>query len=162
MVMVQKKDSLHAQLDRRIERFAGNFVSLSLREKVDYLRQKLFTRTLRRVYMVAAALGFRSVPSFMRSADEISWVAAMNYRPRPWSGPITLFRASVQPEPRLPLDLGWTPLAEGGVELYELPGDHDLVFREPNIHVLAAQLRARLERSDAAEVRLDEPAAFAK
>jgi len=162
MIMVQKKDSLHEQLDRRIERFAGNFVSLPLLEKVDYLRQKLFTRTLRRVYSVAAALGFRSVPSFMRSADEISWVAAMNYRPRPWKGAITLFRASVQPDSRLPLDLGWTPLAEGGVELYELPGDHDLVFREPNIHVLAAQLRARLERSDAAEVRLDEPAAFAK
>lgn len=162
MVMVQKKDSVRAQLDRRIERFVGNFVSLSLREKVAYLQQKLFTRTLRRLYMAAAALGFRSVPSFMKSADDISWVAAMNYRPRPWTGPITLFRATVQPDPRLPQDLGWTPLAEDGIELYELPGDHDLVFREPNIQVLAAQLRARLERSDAAEVRLDEPAVIAK
>jgi thioesterase domain-containing protein/NRPS condensation-like uncharacterized protein len=160
MVMVQKKDSVLEQLDRRIARFVGNFVSLSLGEKVDYLRQKLFTRTLRRIYTVAAALGFRSVPSFMKSADDISWVAAINYRPRPWAGPITLFRASVQPDPRLPQDLGWTPLAEGGVELYELPGDHDLVFREPNIQVLASQLRARLERSDAAEARQCEPAAF--
>jgi thioesterase domain-containing protein/NRPS condensation-like uncharacterized protein len=172
MLMVRKSDSLMEQMDRRIARFVGNFVSLSLREKIAYLRQKLFTRTLRQVYMVAAALGFRSVPSFMRSADEISWVAAMNYRPRPWTGPITLFRASVQPDPRLPLDLGWTPLAKGGVELYELPGDHDLVFREPNIQALAAQLRARLQRSDLeqadleqsdpAEVQVDEPAAFAR
>jgi thioesterase domain-containing protein/acyl carrier protein len=162
MVMVRKKDSVLEQLDRRIARFVGNFVSLSLREKVDYLRDKLFTRTLRRLYMAAAALGFRSVPSFMKSADDISWVAAMNYRPRPWTGPIALFRASVQPDPRLPQDLGWTPLAEGGIELYELPGDHDLVFREPNIQVLAAQLRNRLERSDAAEVHLSEPAVSAK
>jgi thioesterase domain-containing protein len=97
----------------------------------------------------------------MKSTDDVSWVAAMNYQPRRWPGPITLFRASVQPDPRLPLDLGWTPFAEGGVEVLELPGDHDLVFREPNIQVLAAQLRARLEHSDAAEIRVSEPAACA-
>jgi len=162
MIALQKKQSIVERIDRRIARFLGNFVSLSPAEKAAYLREKLITRALRRVYTAATALGFRSVPSFMKSADDISWVAAVNYRARPWPGPITLFRASVQPDPRLPLDLGWTKLAEGGVEVYELPGDHDLVFREPNIRVLAAQLRARLERSDAAEVSMPEPAAIAK
>ena len=74
----------------------------------------------------------------------------MSYEPKPWSGRITLFRASEQPDPRLPRDLGWTAFAEGGVEVYELPGDHDLVFREPNIQILAEQVRNHLERSDAA------------
>jgi len=74
---------------------------------------------------------------------------------------VTLFRAAIQPDPRLPKDLGWTPLAQGGVEVYELPGDHDLVFLDPNIQVLAAQLRARLEHCDAVEVRVSEPAACA-
>ena len=59
------------------------------------------------------------------------------------------------------MDLGWAPIAQGGLEVVELPGDHDLVFREPNIQVLAAQLRARLEHSDTAEVRVSEPAAYA-
>ena len=59
------------------------------------------------------------------------------------------------------MDLGWTPLAQGGLEVCELPGDHDLVFREPNIQVLASQLRDRLEHSDAAEVRVSERAAYA-
>jgi thioesterase domain-containing protein len=85
----------------------------------------------------------------------------MNYQLRPWCGQVTLFRTSVQPDPRLPQDLGWTPLAEGGVEVYELPGDHDLVFREPNIRVMAAQLRARLERSNPAEIAEHEAAACA-
>ena len=40
--------------------------------------------------------------------------------------------------------------------MYELPGDHDLVFREPNIQVLAAQLRARLEQCEAAGIRESE------
>jgi thioesterase domain-containing protein/NRPS condensation-like uncharacterized protein len=161
LAVMQHQDSVRVKVDRRIARFRGNLSSLSLSEKVDYMWKKLFTRFLRRTYMLATLLGFRTVPSFMKSTDDVSWVAAMNYQPRRWPGPITLFRASVQPDPRLPLDLGWTPFAEGGVEVLELPGDHDLVFQEPNIQVLAAQLRARLEDCDAAETRVSEPAACA-
>jgi thioesterase domain-containing protein/NRPS condensation-like uncharacterized protein len=159
--LTQRHDPVRVQLNRRIGRFLGNISNLSLREMASYLWEKLYTRTLRRVYVVAAAMGFRSVPSFIKSTDDISYVAAMNYQPRPWCGQVTLFRTSVQPDPRLPQDLGWTPLAEGGVEVYELPGDHDLVFREPNIRVMAAQLRARLERSNPAEICEHEPAACA-
>jgi thioesterase domain-containing protein len=177
VLVAQHNDSVRVQVDRRIARFLGNLSDLSLRERVEYLRKKLFTRTLRRIYSLAVALGFRSVPSFMKSTDDITWVAAMNYQPLPWSGHVTLFRTTVQPDPRLPLDLGWGPLASGGVEVVELPGDHDLVFREPNIQVLAAELRACLERSEAvrsgvvrpvqyhsskAGVRMDEPAAVTK
>jgi thioesterase domain-containing protein len=158
MALMQKKDSVRTRFDRRITRFLGNFMPLSFKQKVDYLRDKFFTRSLRRFYMVALALNFRSVPSFLKSTEEISWVAAINYHPKPWPGPVTLFRASAQPDPRLPWDLGWTPLAEGGVEVYELPGDHDLVFREENIRVLAEQLRAHLEISDAAVARRNDPA----
>jgi len=122
------------------------------------LRGKLFTRTLRRFYSVAARFGIRSVPSFLKSTEDISWIAAMNYKPRPWPGQVTLFRASVQPDPRLPWDLGWSPLALGGVQVFELPGDHDLVFREDNTRVLAEKLQFRLGESDAAQVRADAPA----
>jgi thioesterase domain-containing protein len=158
MALMLGKDSVRTRFDRRITRFLGNFMPLPFKQKINYLQEKFFTRTLRRFYMVAIALNFRSVPSFLKSTEEISWVAAINYRPRPWPGPVTLFRASAQPDPRLPWDLGWSPLAEGGVEVYELPGDHDLVFREENIRVLAEQLRARLELSDAVVARRDDPA----
>ena len=147
MTLMQQKDSIRTRLDRRVARFLGNFIPLSLGEKYKYLQDKFLTRTLRHFYTIAAALRFRSVPSFMKSTEDISWVAAINYRPRPWHGTVTLFRAAAQPDPRLPWDLGWTPLAEGGIELYELPGDHDLLFRGQNIRVLAEQLRTRLESS---------------
>jgi thioesterase domain-containing protein len=162
MALMQKKDSVRTRFDRRITRFLGNFMPLSFKQKVEYLREKFFTRSLRRLYVVATAMNFRSVPAFLKSTDEISWVAAINYHPRPWPGPITLFRASAQPLPGLPWDLGWTPLAEGGVEVYDLPGDHDLVFKEENIRVLAEQLRARLELSDAAAARVHDSAYSAK
>ena len=162
MALMQKKDSVRTRFDRRITRFLGNFMPLSFKQKVDYLREKFVTRSLRRLYTVSTALKFHSVPSFLKSTEDISWVAAINYRPKPWPGPITLFRASAQPDPRLPWDLGWTPLAEGGVEVYELPGDHDLVFREENIRVLAEQLRARLTLSDAAATAAQDSAYCAK
>jgi thioesterase domain-containing protein/NRPS condensation-like uncharacterized protein/acyl carrier protein len=156
IVVAQRNDSVQVQLKRRIARFLGNLSALSVGEKIDYLWQKLFTRTLRRIYSLAVAFGYRSVPSFMKSTDDITWVAAMNYRARPWPGPLTLFRTAVQSDQRLPMDLGWTPLAQGGIEMHELPGDHDLVFREPNIQVLAAQLRACLDLSKTAVNRENE------
>jgi len=162
MALMLSQDSVRTRLDRRIARFLQNFGPLSLGEKVAFIKRKMVTRALRRIYAAAVALGFRTVPSFMKSTDDISWVAAMNYHPRPWHGSLTLFRASEQPDPRLPRDLGWTPFAEGGVEVCELPGDHDLVFVEPNIQVLADLLRARLELSDVAEARLHDAACAAK
>ncbi|MGA7829949.1 MAG: condensation domain-containing protein [Terracidiphilus sp.] len=148
IAMAQKDDDVLARIDRRIARFLGNVRSLSVKEMGAYLCDKLLTRTLRRIYGIAVAFGFRSVPSYMKSTNDISWIAAMNYRQRIWSGKITLFRTSVQPDPRLPMDLGWTSYARGGVEVYELPGDHDLIFREPNIQVMADQLRVCLQRSN--------------
>lgn len=150
MAVMRKKDSVRSRFDRRIARFLGNFNRLSTKDKFAYIAEKLFTRTLRHTYRLAVAMGFRSVPSWMKSTDDISWVAAMNYQTRPWPGQITLFRASEQPDPRFPRDLGWTHLAKGGMEIYELPGDHDRLFSEANIHVLADQLRSRLEQSDRA------------
>jgi thioesterase domain-containing protein len=146
---MHEQDSVRTRLDRRIARFLGNLRDLSFTERAAYLWDKLYTRMLRNTYIAALAMGCRRVPSFLKSTEDVSWVSAMNYRPKPWPGRITLFRATEQPDPRLPRDLGWTPLAEDGVEVYELPGDHDLVFREPNIQVLAEQVRIHLERSDA-------------
>jgi thioesterase domain-containing protein len=153
---VQCNDSIRVRLHRRIALYLANFAHLSLSEKVTYLPKRLVTRTLRRIYGAAVSLGFHSVPSFLRSTEDILRVAGVRYRPRPWPGPVTLFRASDQPDPRLPLDLGWAPLAEGGVEVFEVPGDHYSIFGEPNIQILAERLHARLERSDACDSELCE------
>jgi amino acid adenylation domain-containing protein len=162
VLRMQREDPVRTRLERRIARFLGNFGKVSFGEKAAYLPKRLLTRTLRRVYAAAPSLGFRSVPSFLKNTEEISRVAAMNYRPRSWPGPVTLFRASTQPDLRLPRDLGWTPLAEGGVEVCEVPGDHFDIFGEPNIQVLAGQLRARLERSDASMAQIHESEYAAK
>ena len=40
-------------------------------------------------------------------------------------------------------DLGWSALAKGPIEVLENSGDHCSLLEEPQVHLLAAQLRQR-------------------
>jgi thioesterase domain-containing protein len=59
--------------------------------------------------------------------------AQLAYRPLPYPGKITLFRAADQPgyyevEP----DSGWSAFAQGGVEIHDVPGSHTTIFWDDN------------------------------
>jgi thioesterase domain-containing protein len=43
-------------------------------------------------------------------------------------------------------DLGWTRVAQGGVELYHIPGHHWSIMNPPIVKTLARHLRECLER----------------
>ena len=78
--------------------------------------------------------------------------AFRGYRPRPYPGPVTLFRAAGAGfDPSLGRDLGWGRLTPAPVEVHELPGDHVTLMAEPNVTVLAARLRACLDVSNRRE-----------
>jgi amino acid adenylation domain-containing protein len=60
--------------------------------------------------------------------------ASLAYKPRPYPGKITLFRTSDQgidyeTEP----DLGWGTVAQGGVQIYDVPGSHTTLFWDDNV-----------------------------
>jgi thioesterase domain-containing protein/acyl carrier protein len=154
--VIRRKGTVPLSIKQRIARFFGNFAPLSPLAKAAYLPGRLAVRVLPWVYLLGPSLGLRSVPSFMKRPEDINRAAGMNYRLKPWPGKVTLFRASIQPDPRFPRDLGWTKFARDGVEVCDLPGDHDNAFQEPNIQVLAEQVRARLERSDGQPTELCE------
>ena len=63
-----------------------------------------------------------------------------------YPGEITLLAASIRDpgEAHLGPDLGWEGLAEGGLRIRSVPGDHDSLVREPHVRVLASELRAIL------------------
>jgi len=88
----------------------------------------------------------------------------LRYHPGKFHGPVTLFRPEEEvdeflfgndprdPEWKAERDKrntlrGWDRLATGEVELRVVPGDHFSMLREPNVHVLADQLRACAARS---------------
>ena len=75
------------------------------------------------------------------------------YRPQRYGGKLTVFRAeNVHPMlAHVGAGLGWSDLAEGGVEVHDVPGGHDTLVEEPYAAKLAARLTECLARSTAKE-----------
>ena len=104
---------------------------------------------------------------FHNDAIEQAFRAALpRYRMKPLGGRITLFRPKMDEFYRLGpnrvlsremewvwSDNGWAPWAHG-VDVYEVPGDHDSMVLEPNVRVMVARLR---EQIDAAEAATNQP-----
>ncbi|HEY0735912.1 MAG TPA: amino acid adenylation domain-containing protein, partial [Herpetosiphonaceae bacterium] len=67
--------------------------------------------------------------------------AMQDYRPRPYAGRVTLFRAGDRPLDAAGATLGWDALAAAGISLRVIPGDHYTIVRQPHVAALAEQLR---------------------
>lgn len=91
--------------------------------------------------------------------------ALRRYDLRPYDGATTLFRASdagePSPIPRLQsafeeaarsADYGWTRWCSQGVEVIDVPGDHESVIAAPNVSHLAREVSACLARAARQEV----------
>jgi amino acid adenylation domain-containing protein len=79
---------------------------------------------------------------------KILFLAASSYEPTALACPTVMFRGKDFPiasagDPYF----GWRELLTGRSETYEVPGDHDGIFREPNVKTLAEQLRACLHNA---------------
>ncbi len=134
------------RVSNRMNRFSRNTGSLPWRERIKYIADKINTRAIRFACMAAARMHMKQVPAFMRSAYDINYVAVQNYKLCPYDGRLVLFRASEQDDARGPYDLGWGNIFKQGVEIHDLTGDHERIFLEPNIDLLARSLREALAK----------------
>ncbi|HEX5960464.1 MAG TPA: amino acid adenylation domain-containing protein [Rhodanobacteraceae bacterium] len=94
----------------------------------------------------ARAVG-RALPHALRAREleRVHYAALVAYAPRPYAGPLVLFRGMEQPEgARHAETLGWRDSVAGGIEVVELPGNHDNLIEQPE---LLHQLRRVLERT---------------
>lgn len=70
--------------------------------------------------------------------------AVQAYRPQPYLGRMAVFRAGASfwdsPE-ALASALGWAPVARGGLERFDIPGDHLSILQPGNVDCIAAHLR---------------------
>jgi amino acid adenylation domain-containing protein len=74
--------------------------------------------------------------------------ATRNYEPEPYPGRITLFLTQDSTlNPPNDQRLAWSELAEGGVELHTIPGDHSNMLWGPHARGLAAKLTACIENA---------------
>jgi thioesterase domain-containing protein len=87
----------------------------------------------------------RDIPEYFRRVVETNYQALRTYEPKVYPGRVTLLKAHTRPLFRLHgRDLGWTKLAGGGLEVVEVPGNHNTILKEPNVKAMATALLSRL------------------
>jgi amino acid adenylation domain-containing protein len=80
---------------------------------------------------------------------QTNWRAMQAYRPQPYQGRITLFKASaINDKVERAADYGWAGLAGGGLDIVLLSGEHLTLFAPENIATLAQALTDALRPSD--------------
>jgi amino acid adenylation domain-containing protein len=89
--------------------------------------------------------GVPETPARFREEVSARFDAARNYNPVPYAGTVTLFRARARwLTARRDRHLGWGGLALGGLEVFDVPGNHDSCLSERHVRHLADPLKARL------------------
>ncbi|MEH1828686.1 MAG: amino acid adenylation domain-containing protein [Nostoc sp.] len=74
--------------------------------------------------------------------------AVLNYVPQAYPKRINLFRTKVQSSiAKEDPSMGWDQLTVGGTEIHHIPGNHLTMLRKPHIQILAAQLKACIEKA---------------
>ncbi|MHC5738118.1 non-ribosomal peptide synthetase [Nostoc sp.] len=74
--------------------------------------------------------------------------AVLNYVPQAYPKRINLFRTKVESSiAKEDPSMGWDRLIVGGTEIHHIPGNHLTMLRKPHIQILAAQLRACIEKA---------------
>jgi len=82
------------------------------------------------------------------------------YRPAPARARVTLFRAA---DPGVPGQYrheplyGWDAFAEGGVDVYDFPGEHDDLVYEPTVCLVAKQLGECMAKSGSSSTSSERP-----
>ena len=100
-------------------------------------------RSVERTYRLMAGAGVKTHDP--RLAIRL---AASRYVPRVWPGRLDLFRVD---EPHVDAyphsEMGWTGLAECGIEVHDIAGNHMTIFSEPQVQVVAKRLLELLGRA---------------
>ena len=144
--------SVQDRFDRSIKRVRGNTQRLAPGQRLRYLLSKLKTRALRLSSAVAAWANVRQLPAALKSPYDINYVALVRYQVRPFAGRMILFRAAEQEFAGGAQDLGWSDTFTHGVEILDIPGDHERIFLEPGIDHLAKAIRRALDGDPLGEI----------
>jgi thioesterase domain-containing protein len=71
--------------------------------------------------------------------------AIQSYLPKPYAGRLVLFRAIERDKFKEDnRGMGWAALTTGDLQIFDVPGDHLGILKEPNVQVLAEKLQTHL------------------
>ena len=84
--------------------------------------------------------------------------AARHYQPKLHEFPILLIRGENQPHgPLISPTLGWSDFVSAPIEIAEVPGDHDEMFAEPKVNIMARAIREAVDCYAATKTQASEP-----
>jgi thioesterase domain-containing protein len=137
---------LFTQNVRRLVALDHAAIPAFLQKRAENITMRLFGV---KAYRWSLQLG-RPVLPLLRQPSRALEQAARCYQPSPYPGSITLFKAR-SPDSPAPSEgtLGWARVAMGGVDVYEVRGEHLTIMHEPQVEELARQLRVCLDRARA-------------
>ncbi len=145
----------HRRAIRRIQSHLSNLRGMSPAAKFNYLLSKshyaptrIKNKLWRSTYRLAKKLGV-GMPQTLRDVEQFNWLAAHEFVPRLYDGPVTLFWASTDLRAKFDMIEGWQRLAPAGLEVHEIPGTHLDIIKEPHLGELAEKLSDCLERAQA-------------
>ncbi|MBK0379127.1 non-ribosomal peptide synthetase [Mucilaginibacter segetis] len=85
---------------------------------------------------------------YSNKIDQMNDIAQKHYRIQPYEITIELFRAEVR---SFYLDdfeyMGWKPYALKGINIHNIPGEHNTIFKDPNDKVFAKILQECLDKA---------------
>jgi len=120
------------------------FLTLSTGQKIAYLKR----RTQRYRKGIKRRIDFMFLPPSVKKVRKALAVAENNYSLKNYPGQVLLFRASEKGLRGLQDPTGgWHKYVAGGLEVHEIDGDHGDILNEPNVRLLAGELRSCLERA---------------
>jgi amino acid adenylation domain-containing protein len=126
----------------RVNFHYGNMAGYPLMEKYKYLQHRKEQPSAQEV--ILGDVEEDQIPDRMRGVMEANISALRHYIPGKYTGKIILFRSIDHGKG---VYYGWNELTSGDVVIYDVPGKHRGILLEPNVPVLAKQLRKCIDEN---------------
>jgi len=134
----------------RIKYHLANIIHSDVRQGSAYIldrfeeaRRKL-ERTL---WQFSSDHGSNGKASTMHNADPVVHPAFHRYEPKSYRGGMVMLQSSDWPEGAyFDFALGWKDLVQGRIDFHRIRGNHPSMFTEPNVNIVAQQLRDGLAK----------------
>ncbi|MCA1587041.1 MAG: phosphopantetheine-binding protein, partial [Acidobacteria bacterium] len=139
---------LAGRLDRELSDLGRHGMRQYFRQWWIYVQEGVKRRLARGAKALSPTLAIEGwdISHTLRRVVEANLLAERRYLPRPYPGRVVLFHGSDMPIELQDTRLAWDEVAGGGLEVHIVPGDHNSLREEPHVSVLAAKLRACLDR----------------
>jgi amino acid adenylation domain-containing protein len=118
-----------------------SFFRIPTQQQLMYVLPKTIKKGIRR------RIVWVGLPRAIKNVLRACYEAERQYQLGPYSGRVTLFRATEALTPENDPHARWRELARGGVEIQEIEGHHADIIVEPRVRITAEKLRACLERA---------------